>query len=105
MAFRADPRVRPIIRKKFRRFHKEEVQLHLGNRREVVQELFLRFLDPKPEALTPTFETRFARMEPSVAASSLSMPCGTRARNGCVSDDLSVDECMKAIQDDPWFVI
>ena len=59
---------------------------------------------PSPDALSPTFEWMLARMEP--------LGDGTFALYGMrytgkewvgVLDALSVDECMKAIQDDPWF--
>ena len=59
---------------------------------------------PGPNALSPTFEWRFARLGP--------LPDGKFALYAMryagkewvgVLDALSVDECMKAIQDDPWF--
>ncbi len=57
-----------------------------------------------PNALSPTFESMFARMEP--------LPGGKFALYAMryagtewvgVLDALSVDECMKAIKDDEWF--
>lgn len=59
---------------------------------------------PGPNALFPTFESKFARMEP--------LGDGKFALYGMrytgkewvgVLDARSVDDCMKAIQDDPWF--
>ena len=61
---------------------------------------------PSPDALTPTFEAMFARMEPlgDGKFALYSMRYTGKEWVG-VLDDLSVDECMKAIQDDPWFVL
>lgn len=61
---------------------------------------------PAPNALSPTFEHKFARMEP--------LPDGTFALYAMrhtgnewvgVLDGLSVDGCMRAIRDDPWFLL
>jgi hypothetical protein len=59
---------------------------------------------PGPNALSPTFEWRFARMEPlgDGTFALYSMRYTGKEWVG-VLDALSVDECMKAIQDDPWF--
>jgi hypothetical protein len=59
---------------------------------------------PGPNALSPTFESNFARMEPlggEKFALSFMHHTGEWIR---IFDALSVDECMKVIQDDPWFV-
>jgi hypothetical protein len=59
---------------------------------------------PGPNALSPTFESKFARMELlSDGKFALSFMRHTGKWVG-LYDGLSVDECMKAIQDDPWFV-
>lgn len=58
---------------------------------------------PGPNALAPTFEEKFARME-YIGDSKFAMYF--MRHNGewvGVYDALSVDECMKAIQDDSWF--
>ena len=58
---------------------------------------------PSPHALSPTFESKFARMEYlGNAKFALSFMRHTGEWVG-LYDALSVDECMKAIQDDPWF--
>ena len=59
---------------------------------------------PGPDALSPTFESKFARMEPlDDGKFALYFMRHTGEWVG-IFDALSVDECMKAIQDDPWFV-
>jgi hypothetical protein len=59
---------------------------------------------PGPNALSPTFESKFARMEPlGDGKFALSFMRHTGAWVG-LYDAISVDDCMKAIQDDPWFV-
>ena len=59
---------------------------------------------PSPNALSPSFESRFARME-YLGFNRFAL-CFMRHTGEWVGiyDSLSVDECMKAIQDDPWFV-
>ena len=58
---------------------------------------------PGPDAIAPTFETKFARMEyVGDAKFTLSFMRHTGKWVGLYAG-LSVDECMKAIQDDPWF--
>lgn len=60
----------------------------------------------KPNALTPTFETMFARMEPlGDGTFALYAMRYTGKEWVGVLDALSVDECMKAIQDDEWFAL
>ena len=59
---------------------------------------------PGPNAISPTFETKFARMEyigDAKFALSFMRHTGQWVR---LYDALTVDECLKAIQDDPWFV-
>jgi hypothetical protein len=58
---------------------------------------------PGAHAVSPTFETKFARMEyvgNGRFALSFRRPTGQWVE---LHDALSVDECPKAIQDDPWF--
>ena len=59
---------------------------------------------PGPHALSPTFESKFARME-SLGNGKFAL-CFMRHTGEWVGiyDSLPVEECMKAIQDDPWFV-
>ncbi len=60
---------------------------------------------PGPDALSPTFESKFARMEPLGGGkfALYSMRYTGKEWVG-IGDQLSVDECMKAIRDDAWFV-
>lgn len=59
---------------------------------------------PGPNALSPTFESKFARMEYlGNAKFALYFMRHTGEWVG-IYDALSVDESMKAIQDDSWFV-
>ena len=59
---------------------------------------------PGPNALAPTFEEKFARMEYiGDAKFALYFMRYTGEWVG-IYDSLSVDESMKAIQDDSWFV-
>jgi hypothetical protein len=59
---------------------------------------------PGPNALSPTFESKFARMEHlGYARFALYFMRHTGEWVG-LYDGLSADECMKAIADDPWFV-
>ncbi len=61
---------------------------------------------PSPNALTPSFEWKFARMEP-LAGSKFALYAMRYTGKEWVGvlDALTADECMKAIQDDPWFVL
>ena len=59
---------------------------------------------PGPNAISPTFETKFARMEyvgNAKFALSFMRHTGQWVE---LYDALTVDKCLKAIQDDPWFV-
>ena len=59
---------------------------------------------PGPNALSPTFESNFARMEHlGGAAFALSFMRHTGEWVG-LYDSLTLDECLKAIEGDPWFV-
>src|SRR5262249_45717134 len=65
---------------------------------------FSTYACPGPNALSPTFESKFARMEHlGMNRFALYFMRHTGEWVG-LYDSLSVDECMKAIQDDPWFV-
>jgi hypothetical protein len=58
---------------------------------------------PGPTALSPTFEAKFARME-FVGSGKFSL--SFMRHNGkwvVLYDRLSLDECLAAIEDDPWF--
>ena len=66
--------------------------------------LFSTYTCPGPNALSPSFESKFARMEYlGMNRFALYFMRHTGEWIG-IYDSLSVDECMKAIQDDPWFV-
>jgi hypothetical protein len=62
------------------------------------------YRSPGPHSLSPTFETNFAKMEHvgnAKFALSFMRHTGEWVE---LYDALSVDECMKSIQDDPWFM-
>ena len=65
---------------------------------------FSTYACPGPNALSPTFESKFARMEYlGNAKFALYFMRHTGEWVG-LYDAISVDECMKAIQDDQWFM-
>lgn len=65
---------------------------------------FSTYACPGPNALSPTFESKFARMEHlGNATFALYFMRHTGEWVG-LYDALSMDESLKAIQDDPWFV-
>jgi hypothetical protein len=66
--------------------------------------VFSVYACPNPNALSPTFESKFARME-SLGGGKFAL-CFMRHTGEWVGiyDSHSVNECMKAIQHDPWFV-
>ena len=65
---------------------------------------FSTYTCPGPNALSPTFESKFARLEyVGNATFALYFMRHTGEWVG-LHDALSVDESMKAIQDDAWFV-
>jgi hypothetical protein len=65
---------------------------------------FSTYACPGPNALSPTFEWRFARMEPlSDGKFALYAMRHTGKEWVGVLDALTVDECMTAIKEDPWF--
>ncbi len=67
--------------------------------------LYSTYACPGPNALFPTFEAKFARMEPLGGGRfALYFMRHTGREWVGIFDGLSVDECMKAIQDDAWFV-
>jgi hypothetical protein len=62
------------------------------------------YASPGPNALSPSFETKFARMEyigDGKFALAFMRHTGQRVE---LYDALSVDECLKAVRDDLWFV-
>jgi len=65
---------------------------------------FSTYACPGPNALSPTFEATFARME-SLGDGTFGLYLMRHTGEWVgIYDSLSLDECMKAIQDDPWFV-
>jgi hypothetical protein len=62
------------------------------------------YRSPGPQAIAPTFESKFARLEyvgdGKFALSFMRHP-GQWVE---LSEGQSVDECIKAVRDDPWFV-
>lgn len=66
---------------------------------------FSTYACPSPTALAPTFESMFARMEPLDHGTFALYAMRHTGREWVgVLDALSVDECMKAIRDEAWFV-
>ena len=64
---------------------------------------FSAYRSPGPHAVSPTFETKFARLEyvgNAKFALSFQRHTGEWVQ---LYDGLSVDVCLKAIRDDPWF--
>ncbi|HUY36816.1 MAG TPA: hypothetical protein VMV69_29120 [Pirellulales bacterium] len=60
---------------------------------------------PAPNALSPTFEAKFARLEYRGAGKfALSFMRHTGEWTGMYDAPLSIHECMKAIRADDWFV-
>jgi hypothetical protein len=67
---------------------------------------FATYACPGPNALSPTFEWRFARMEPLRDGKFALYAMRYTGKEWVgVLDALSVDECMKAIKEDDWFVL
>ena len=65
---------------------------------------FTTYACPSANALSPTFELMFARMEPLGDGKFALYAMRYTGKEWIgVFDALSVDGCMKAIQDDPWF--
>ena len=59
---------------------------------------------PGPNALSPAFESKFARME-LLGDGKFGLSFMRHTGNWVERyDGISVDDCMKAIRDDPWFV-
>ncbi len=59
---------------------------------------------PGPNAISPSFEAKFARME-HVGDGKFTLSFMRHTEQWVqLYDRLTVDECMKAIKDDPWFV-
>lgn len=61
---------------------------------------------PGPNALSPTFEWKFARMEP-LRDSTFALYAMRHTGHEWVGvlDALTADECMQVIRDDPWFML
>jgi hypothetical protein len=59
---------------------------------------------PSPNALSPSFETKCARIEPLGGGQFALYFMRYTGEWVGIFDDLSVDDCMKAIENDPWFV-
>ena len=86
-----------------------------GNQFNFITEITIKWLGSKcyfvstyaclgPNAISPTFDSKFARMEYLGSGKfALYFMRHTGEWVG-LYDALSVDECMKAIQDDAWFV-
>jgi hypothetical protein len=67
---------------------------------------FATYACPGPNALSPTFEWRFARMEPLHDGTFALYAMRYTGKEWIgVLDALSVDKCMKAIEDDEWFAL
>jgi hypothetical protein len=65
---------------------------------------FSIYARPCPNAHSPTFESKFARMEYSGDDKFALFFMRHTGEWVGIYDAMSVDECMKAIQHDPWFV-
>ena len=66
---------------------------------------FSTYACPSPNAYSPTFESMFVRMEPLRDGKfALYFMRYTGKEWVGIFDALTVDECMKAIQDGDWFV-
>ncbi len=59
---------------------------------------------PGENVLSPTFESKFARIEP-LGGNKFALYAMRHTGKEWIGifDALSLDECMKAIEDDPWF--
>ncbi len=65
---------------------------------------FSTYACPSPDAFSPTFESKFARMEPlGDGTFALYFMRHTGTEWVGIFDALSADECMKAIRDGEWF--
>ncbi len=64
---------------------------------------FSTYACPGPNALSPTFQSKFARMEYLGNARFALYFMRHTGEWVVIYDNLSVDACMKAIQDDAWF--
>ena len=66
--------------------------------------VFLIYACPNPDALSPTFETMFARMEPLGGRKFALYAMRYTGKEWVgVLDALSLDECLMAIRDNEWF--
>ena len=64
---------------------------------------FSTYACPGPNALSPTFDSKFARMEYLGDARFALYSMRHTGEWISIFDDLSLAECLKAIQNDPWF--
>ena len=64
---------------------------------------FSTYACPSPNTLSPTFQAKFARMEYRGDAKYALEFCRHTGKWVMIYGDLSVDESMKAIQNDAWF--
>ena len=65
---------------------------------------FSTYACPGPNAYLPGFESMFARLEPLTGGKfALYAMRHTGKEWVGIFDELSLDECLTAIQDDPWF--
>ncbi len=66
--------------------------------------LFATYRSPGPTALSPSFEAKFARLE-YTGANHFSLAFMRHTGQWIeVYSDLSVDQCLQAIKDDPFFI-
>lgn len=66
--------------------------------------VFLIYACPSPNALAPTFETMFARMEPLGGGKFALYAMRYTGKEWVgVLDALSLDDCLMAIRDNEWF--
>jgi len=66
--------------------------------------LYATYRSPGPNALSPSFEAKFARLE-YTGANSFSLAFMRHTGQWIeLYSDLSVDECLQAIKDDPFFI-
>lgn len=62
-----------------------------------------RYNAPGPNAISPFFETKFARMEYTASGRFNLAYMRYTGQWIEISRDLSLDDCLAAVRDDPWF--
>ncbi len=65
--------------------------------------LFATYACPGPNAMSPTFESKFARLEHTGIGRFILSFARHNGEWVAIYDGLSVDECLIAIQNDDWF--